>query len=46
MQARLFEPLQVKGKFQCGNTHCRRSWSSAMGLLLLSVEPVQGGVLK
>lgn len=28
----------IKGKFVCGNAKCRRSWSSAQALLLLTVQ--------
>ncbi|KAL4419793.1 hypothetical protein ABPG75_006892 [Micractinium tetrahymenae] len=38
--------LQVKGKFKCGNPSCGRSWSSALALLLLSVQPVAGGMFR
>eukprot|EP00887_Chlorella_sp_A99_P003692 scaffold7.g3692.t1 len=32
-------PKRYKGKFQCQNASCRRQWSSAMALLVITVQP-------
>ena len=37
--------FQVKGKYVCGNDKCRRSWSSAQALLLLTVQRGRGVLL-